>query len=63
MNLGLAQLRRAQGVPRRARHYLGLARFATRSAHGPRSLEMAQVEMESARQHQIAGLHDQAVSA
>lgn len=63
VNLALAKLRRMRGDLRKARHYLGLARFGTRTAHGQRSLEMAQVELEGARQLQAAGLHDQAVAA
>ena len=63
VNLALAGLRRAQGNHQQARHYLALARFATRAAHGERSLEMAGVETESAIQHQRVELHDQAVAA
>jgi len=63
VNLGLARLRRAQGNTQKARHYLGLARFATRAAHGEDSLEMARVELESSRQKQLLGLHEQAVTA
>jgi murein DD-endopeptidase MepM/ murein hydrolase activator NlpD len=63
VNLALAKLHRLQANPRKARHYLGLARFATRTAHGPNSLGMANVEMEHARQQRAAGLRDQAVTA
>ncbi len=63
VRLQLAQLQRLQGDTRQARHELGLARFATRSQFGPDSLMMADIEIERARQHQMAGLDDEAVAA
>jgi murein DD-endopeptidase MepM/ murein hydrolase activator NlpD len=63
VQLGLARLRRLQGDSGRARHHLGLARFALRGVRRGDSLGLAEIESERARQHQAARLYDEAVVA
>jgi murein DD-endopeptidase MepM/ murein hydrolase activator NlpD len=63
VHLNMARLRRGQDDAKRAGHELGLARFATRKAHGTESLEMAKVEVERALQYQLTGLNEEAVIA